>query len=132
MMKFVLRKRGCRHDPKADAVTYQTKGVGPMNLQTREKHTEHVSASRRQHEEVDCLVLRELNPLVVVDHIEGEQNTLTLLTFGNVREACPKCERTSLKLVLRQTSVRMAHLFCAECESCYDAQYADGAPALTI
>ena len=103
-----------------------------MNLQTPEKRTEHVSASRRQHEEVDCLVLRELNPLVVIDHIGGEQNSLTLLTFGNVREACPKCQRTSLKLVLRQTSVRMAHLFCAECKSCYDAQYADGAPALTI
>ena len=103
-----------------------------MNLQTPENRTEHVSSSRRQHEEADCLVLRELNPLVVIDHIEGEQNRLTLLTFGNVREACPKCRRTSLKLVLRQTSVRMAHLFCAECESCYDAQYADGAPALTI
>jgi transposase-like protein len=103
-----------------------------MSFQTPEKRTEHVSASRRQHEEVDCLVLRELNPLVVVDHIEGEQNTLTLLTFGNVREVCPKCQRSSLKLVLRQTSVRRAHLFCAECNSCYDAQYADGAPALTI
>ena len=103
-----------------------------MNLQTPEKRTEHVSASRRQHEEVDCLVLRELNPLVVIDYLEGEQNALNLLTFGNVREACPKCQRSSLKLVLRQTSVRMAHLFCPECESCYDAQYADGAPALTI
>ena len=103
-----------------------------MNLQASEKHTEHTSASRRQHEAVDCLVLCELNPLVVVDHIEGEQNPLTLLTFGSVREVCPKCQRRTLKLVLRQTSVRMAHLFCADCESCFDARYADGAPALTI
>ena len=89
-------------------------------------------SSRRQHDEVGELVLRELNPLVVVDHIDGEHTTLTLLTFGSVREICPKCRRNHLKLVLRQTSVRMAHLFCADCESCFDARYADGAPALTI
>jgi hypothetical protein len=103
-----------------------------MNLQVSEKHTQHTSASRRQHEDVDCLVLSELNPLVVVDHLDGEHTTLTLLTFGNVREVCPKCQEGKLKLVLRQTSVRMAHLFCAECESCFDARYPDGAPALTI
>ena len=102
-----------------------------MNFRTSETHAEHV-ASRRQHDDVGCLVLSELNPLVVVDHLEGEQATLTLLTFGNVREVCPKCQQRNLKLVLRQTSVRMAHLFCAECESCFDARYADGAPALTI
>ena len=103
-----------------------------MNLQVSEKHTQHTSASRRQHVDVDCLVLSELNPLVVVDHLDGEQTTHTLLTFGNVREICPKCQQRNLKLVLRQTSVRMAHLFCAECESCFDARYPDGAPALTI
>ena len=103
-----------------------------MNLQSSVKHTQHSSASRRQHQDVDCLVLSELNPLVVVDHLDGEQATLTLLTFGNVREVCPKCQQGNLKLVLRQTSVRMAHLFCADCESCFDARYTDGAPALTI
>ncbi|THC45049.1 hypothetical protein [Massilia sp. Mn16-1_5] len=103
-----------------------------MNFQLSEKHTQHESASRRQHEHVDALVLSELNPLVVVDHLDGEHTTLTLLTFGSVREVCPKCQQGNLKLVLRQTSVRMAHLFCAECESCFDARYADGAPALTI
>jgi hypothetical protein len=102
-----------------------------MNLQAFEKHIQHTSASRRQHEEADYLVLSELNPLVVVDHLD-EQATLTLLTFGTVREVCPKCQQRNLKLVLRQTSVRMAHLFCADCESCFDARYADGAPALTI
>lgn len=102
-----------------------------MNLQVSAKQPQHTSASRRQHEDADCLVLSELNPLVVVDHLD-EQATLTLLTFGNVREICPKCQQGHLKLVLRQTSVRMAHLFCADCESCFDARYADGAPALTI
>ncbi|MEN3276038.1 MAG: hypothetical protein V7631_1828 [Massilia sp.] len=103
-----------------------------MNFQVPERHTELASSSRRQHEDVDQLVLCELNPLVVVDHLDGEEVPLTLLTFGNVREICPKCQRTHLKLVLRQTSVRMAHLFCAECEACFDARYPDGAPALTI
>ena len=103
-----------------------------MNFQVSEKHTQQPMSSRRQHDEVGELVLRELNPLVVVDHIGGEHTTLTLLTFGSVREICPKCRRNHLKLVLRQTSVRMAHLFCADCESCFDARYADGAPALTI
>ena len=103
-----------------------------MNFHLSEQHTQHDSPSRRQHEHVDALVLSELNPLVVVDHLDGEHTALTLLTFGNVREVCPKCQLGNLKLVLRQTSVRMAHLFCAECESCFDARYADGAPALTI
>jgi hypothetical protein len=26
----------------------------------------------------------------------------------------------------------VAHLFCAECESCFDAHYPNGTPALTI
>lgn len=103
-----------------------------MNFQASEKTTPRPEHSRRQHEDIDGLVLCELNPLVVVDHLDGEEIPLTLLTFGNVREVCPKCQHTHLKLVLRQTSVRMAHLFCAECESCFDARYPDGAPALTI
>lgn len=103
-----------------------------MNVQASENHPPQTQPSRRQHEEIDGLVLCELNPLVVVDHLDGEEVPLTLLTFGSVREVCPKCQHTHLKLVLRQTSVRMAHLFCAECESCFDARYPDGAPALTI
>jgi hypothetical protein len=34
--------------------------------------------------------------------------------------------------VLRQAQVRIAHLLCPGCESCFDAHYANGAPALTI
>jgi hypothetical protein len=103
-----------------------------MIFQTAENQSPQPPSSRRQQQHVGELVLRELNPLVVVDHLDGDHATLTLLTFGSVREICPKCQHNNLKLVLRQTSVRMAHLFCAECESCFDAQYADGAPALTI
>ncbi|XYJ09547.1 hypothetical protein ACSUZJ_19480 [Telluria sp. B2] len=103
-----------------------------MNFHHPEKHTPQSSPSRRCHDGADNLILRELNPLVVIDHLDDEQAPLTLLTFGSVREICPKCQRCKLKLVLRQTSVRMAHLFCAECESCFDAQYANGEPALSI
>jgi hypothetical protein len=87
---------------------------------------------RRRNEPEDCLVLSELNPRMVVDHFDDEGQALHVLTFGNVREICPKCQSGHLKLVLRQSSVRMAHLFCAECASCFDAHYPNGTPALTI
>lgn len=103
-----------------------------MNFQVSNQHTERTCTSRRQHEDADCLVLSELNPLVVVDHLDSQQAAVNLLTFGNVREICPKCRHSHLKLVLRQTAVRIAHLFCAECESCFDARYPNGAPALSI
>lgn len=106
-----------------------------MNFQSPESQNPQPSSSRRRSNGADHLILRELNPHVVIDHVEtgqADQATLTIMTFGSVREFCPKCQQGSLKLVLRQASVRMAHLFCAECESCFDAQYADGEPALTI
>lgn len=105
-----------------------------MNLRVAETYAypEPAGTSRR-HEEHDCqLVLSELNPLAVIDHLDDDRTPLNLLTFGSVREICPKCQQTHLKLVLRQNSVRIAHLFCADCESCFDAHYTNGAPALTI
>ncbi|HWJ95483.1 MAG TPA: hypothetical protein VNT33_12215 [Telluria sp.] len=92
----------------------------------------HAAASRRHHGPDDSLVLSELNPAAVLDHPDPDGEPLNLVTFGNVREACPKCHRHHLKLVLRQGRVRVAHLFCADCESCFDAHYPNGAPALTI
>ncbi len=89
-------------------------------------------ASRRRAESGDCLVLSELNPRMVIDHLEDDAQPLQLLTFGTVRETCPKCRSGHLKLVLRQSAVRMAHLFCPDCASCFDAHYQDGKPALTI
>ena len=103
-----------------------------MNFQSPESQNPQPSSSRRRSNGADHLILRELNPHVVIDHAEAGQAALTLMTFGSVRECCPKCQQGSLKLVLRQSSVRMAHLFCAGCESCFDARYADGEPALTI
>lgn len=87
---------------------------------------------QRRNEPDDMLVLSELNPRVVVDHVDDEGQALHVLTFGSVREFCPKCQTGHLKLVLRQSSVRVAHLFCADCTSCFDAHYPNGTPALTI
>jgi hypothetical protein len=87
--------------------------------------------SRRHCATDDCLILSELNPRAVVDHAD-DVAPMNLITFGNVREVCPKCTRRHLKLVLRQATVRVAHLFCADCESCFDAHYPNGSPALTI
>jgi len=88
-------------------------------------------ARRRPQGAEDYLVLSELNPEAVVDSAGEEGVPLNLITFGNVREVCPKCEQ-HLKLVLRQARVRIAHLLCSGCDSCFDAHYANGAPALTI
>ncbi len=106
-----------------------------MNLRVSETYAhppEPAAGRRHQHALGDDLVLSELNPLAVIDQPDDERAPLNLLTFGSVREICPKCRHTHLKLVLRQNSVRMAHLFCADCESCFDAHYTNGAPALTI
>jgi hypothetical protein len=105
----------------------------PVNVpETKPHHPRKPEpAGRRQHHG-DHLILSELNPNAVVDHLDGEGTPLNLMTFGNVREICPKCQHSHLKLVLRQATVRIAHLFCADCESCFDAHYPNGAPALTI
>jgi len=78
------------------------------------------------------LVLTELDPDSVIDHLEPPDSAIELITFGSVREACPVCATTHLKLVLRQRRVRTAHLFCSECLGCFDAHYSNGKSALTI
>jgi hypothetical protein len=88
--------------------------------------------ARRRHGTGDYLILSELNPTAVVDHLDNSGDPLNLMTFGTVREVCPKCKHKQLKLVLRQATVRIAHLFCADCASCFDAHYPNGKPALTI
>lgn len=88
-------------------------------------------ASHRRTEDATPLILTELRPQQVIDSNQQAGQAVELLTFGTVREVCPACQG-SLELILRQSSVRVAHLFCAGCATCYDAQYANGAPALTI
>ena len=95
--------------------------------------TEQAPASPSRRHQVDqSLILSELPPESLVDHLDADYLPKSLITFGNVRETCPKCRETHLKLVLRQRCVRIAHLFCTQCHSCYDAHYANGVSALTI
>jgi hypothetical protein len=104
-----------------------------MTLRETMSPQQHPPASQqRRSVSEDNLVLSELNPHMVVDHVDDEDQPLHVLTFGSVREVCPKCRTGHLKLVLRQSSVRIAHLFCADCTSCFDAHYTNGMPALTI
>jgi hypothetical protein len=108
-----------------------------MSLQAFETPSSDTAAShpgqgRRQRHPDDSLFLTELNAQAVVDQSDDDQLPVTLTTFGTVRESCPNCGQSHLHLVLRQRNVRLAHLFCAECHSCFDAHYASGACALTI
>lgn len=97
------------------------------------KRQHYPEPGRRHHQEQEHqLVLTELNPDQVIDHLEPEESSIDLITFGTVRETCPKCVQPQLKLVLRQRRVRLAHLFCADCLSCFDAHYGNGTSALTI
>jgi hypothetical protein len=103
----------------------------PETMSPPQQH-HHQPSRRRHNDDDDYLVLTELNPRVVIDHLDDEDEPLHVLSFGSVREICPKCRTPHLKLVLRQRTVRVAHLFCAECESCFDAHYPNGMSALTI
>jgi hypothetical protein len=101
-----------------------------LELAASEQSTE--SGRRHRAAPDDALVLTELSPGSVIDAFVSADTPLELATFGAVRETCPKCQTTHLKLVLRQACVRTAHLFCTTCESCFDAHYQDGKPALSI
>lgn len=87
---------------------------------------------RQRHGAQERLVLSELAADAVIDRLDIDDSPVELITFGTVREACPSCHEAQLKLVLRQRRVRLAHLFCAGCQRCFDAHYANGASALTI
>jgi hypothetical protein len=100
--------------------------MSPMSLQHQQSNH-----SRRHAAADEYLVLSELNPRAVIDQA-GDDGPMNLVTFGNVREVCPKCSHRHLKLILRQATVRVAHLFCTDCESCFDAHYPNGTSALTI
>ncbi len=102
-----------------------------LEAETKERPGRADAGRRHQHGLDEQLVLSDLDPDSVIDHCEPEDQ-IELITFGTVRETCPRCEQSHLKLVLRQRRVRVAHLFCASCLCCFDAHYVNGAPALTI
>jgi hypothetical protein len=104
-----------------------------LACETPSGNTQALRDRGRRHRHVeDSLLLTELNRYAVIDHGDNASVPVSLMTFGTVREICPKCLHPHLSLILRQRNVRTAHLFCAECESCFDAHYQSGASALTI
>ena len=102
-------------------------------LEPTYREHEHAAPRRRhQHGLDEQLVLTEMDPDAVIDHLEPPDAEVELITFGTTRETCPNCPGSHLKLVLRQRRVRLAHLFCSGCLGCFDARYANGKSALTI
>ncbi|MET3130000.1 hypothetical protein AAKU55_000241 [Oxalobacteraceae bacterium GrIS 1.11] len=78
------------------------------------------------------LTLVELDPTAIIEgeRLEEGYACEDINTFGAMRETCPVCTGSHLDLVLRQTNVRTAHLFCKRCTRCFDARFADGSTAL--
>ena len=77
------------------------------------------------------LQLNELPSDQVID-CGASDAPVDLVSFGIVRETCPKCKTVHLNLILRQKMVRREHLFCAECGRCFSAHYPDGSCALSL
>jgi hypothetical protein len=78
--------------------------------------------------------LVEVDRSNVVDTIglDDEFESDGVFAAGAMRENCPYCQVTHLKLVLRQKRVRHAHLFCNLCEKCFDMRNPDGTSALEL
>lgn len=90
---------------------------------------------KRHHEAVlPQLILVELDPLTVVDGVRLAYGLVAedVSTYGAMRETCPFCRGVHLQLVLRQTNVKIAHLYCAKCARCFDACWPDYTSALTL
>lgn len=104
----------------------------PPALESRFQPQPQHANRRRNGLEQHALMLDEIDPALAIDRGDDDSVPLELLTFGGVRELCPECKTPSLKLVLRQKTVRLAHLFCAACGRCFDAHYSNGVSALTI
>jgi len=96
------------------------------------RHHPDDAGRRHKHAVDETLRLSELDRGTVIDHLDGDNTARELISCGLVRETCPKCGDAHLQLILRQRQVRVAHLFCCECQACFDAHYNNGASALTI
>lgn len=78
--------------------------------------------------------LVEIDRSNVVDTIAMEEDFESdgVFAIGAMRENCPYCKVSHLRLVLRQKRVRHAHLFCSLCEKCFDMRNPDGTSALEL
>lgn len=90
--------------------------------------------SDHRHANMGTFTLVEIDRANVVDSIrlDDDYEADGVFAMGEMRELCPHCKANHLKLVLRQKHVRHAHLFCANCEKCFDARNPDGTSALEL
>ncbi|HXA47354.1 MAG TPA: hypothetical protein VNW52_06975 [Burkholderiaceae bacterium] len=84
------------------------------------------------------LTLIEIDRATVVDSIRLDDGFAPdfepdgVFATGAMRELCPSCQANHLKLVLRQKHVRHAHLYCENCDKCFDARNPNGSSALEL
>jgi hypothetical protein len=101
-----------------------------------------VSANRapadHRDKKVNELTMIEIDRATVVDSIRLDDGFAPdfepdgVFATGAMRELCPACKANHLKLVLRQKHVRHAHLYCENCDKCFDARNPDGSSALEL
>lgn len=77
--------------------------------------------------------LVELSPEMVVSGLHLPNGLLAPdpTPVATLREQCPHCKSSSLKLILRKDHVIRSHLFCVICTRCYDCVDANGRSELT-
>ncbi len=107
-----------------------------MNTVANQLPTRRSGAEQRDADLMPpVLVLAELNPASIIEGVmldDGFKPDEEVMTCGAMRETCPHCPEQHLQLVLRQRTVKVAHLFCPHCTRCYHASYQDGSPALSL
>jgi hypothetical protein len=88
-------------------------------------------ADKRQNPPTPLLLV-PLDPASIIDGVRVKDGYLAqdFKIAGQMRETCPECKTVHLKLVLLQSGVRRAHMFCEQCTRCFDACYPDGYSAL--
>ena len=105
-------------------------------MQASASHQRSTAALQGEHRNRAStpLNLFEIERASVVDAIRQDEIAEPdgVYAVGAMRELCPHCQTSHLKLVLRQKRVRRSHLFCDACSRCFDARYLDGTPALEM
>jgi hypothetical protein len=85
----------------------------------------------KRREDTTLMMFNQVDPSDIVDGIATSEGYLArdFVVAGEIRETCPECKTTPLKLVLLP-GVKSAHLFCPTCRGCFDACYVNGSPVL--
>jgi len=91
-----------------------------------------------RNKSINDFALIEIDRATVVDSIRLDDGFEAgfepdgVFATGAMREFCPSCKSNHLKLILRQKHVRHAHLYCEDCDKCFDARNPDGSSALEL